>query len=93
MLPTGADANATGVATGFADHHSHPPTAAPATASKPKASQTRDAGPVADAAGILPAEMLAALRAAVLWRQLGGSLWDFVFARRQMAAALDALLG
>ncbi|SHE34376.1 high frequency lysogenization protein HflD [Thermomonas hydrothermalis] len=35
--------------------------------------------------------LLAALRAAVLWRQLGGSLWDFVFARRQMAAALDTL--
>jgi high frequency lysogenization protein len=36
--------------------------------------------------------LLAALRAAVLWRQLGGSLWDFVFARRQMAAAIDARL-
>jgi high frequency lysogenization protein len=36
--------------------------------------------------------LLAALRAAVLWRQLEGSLWDFVFARRAMAAALDELL-
>lgn len=47
------------------------------------------AGVVAEIRALL----LAALRAAVLWRQLGGSLWDFVFARRQMAAALDALLG
>ncbi len=46
------------------------------------------AGVVAEIRALL----LAALRAAVLWRQLGGSLWDFVFARRQMAAALDALL-
>lgn len=34
--------------------------------------------------------LLAALRAAVLWRQMGGSLWDFVFRRREMAAAIDA---
>lgn len=34
--------------------------------------------------------LLAALRSAVLWRQLGGSLWDFVFQRRAMAAAIDA---
>lgn len=47
------------------------------------------AGVVAEIRALL----LAALRAAVLWRQLGGSLWDFVFARRAMAAALDALLG
>lgn len=37
--------------------------------------------------------LLAALRAAVLWRQLGGSLWDFVFARRAMAEAAARLLG
>ncbi len=37
--------------------------------------------------------LLAALRSAVLWRQLGGSLWDFVFQRRAMAAAIDARLG
>lgn len=36
--------------------------------------------------------LLAALRSAVLWRQMGGSLWDFVFARRSMAAAIDARL-
>lgn len=34
--------------------------------------------------------LLAALRSAVLWRQMGGSLWDFVFQRRAMAAAVDA---
>ncbi|HOV95264.1 MAG TPA: high frequency lysogenization protein HflD [Thermomonas sp.] len=44
------------------------------------------AGVVAEIRALL----LAALRAAVLWRQMGGSLWDFVFARRQMAAAIDA---
>ncbi|PZP58178.1 MAG: lysogenization regulator HflD [Pseudoxanthomonas spadix] len=31
--------------------------------------------------------LLAAVRAAVLWRQLGGSLWDFVFARKAMVSA------
>ena len=36
--------------------------------------------------------LLAALRSAVLWRQMGGSLWDFVFKRREMAAAIDARL-
>ncbi|MDE2406462.1 MAG: high frequency lysogenization protein HflD [Xanthomonadaceae bacterium] len=46
------------------------------------------AGVVAEIRALL----LAALRAAVLWRQMGGSLWDFVFARRQMAAAIDARL-
>ena len=44
------------------------------------------AGVVAEIRALL----LAALRAGVLWRQMGGSLWDFVFARRQMAAAIDA---
>ncbi|WP_449445930.1 high frequency lysogenization protein HflD [Thermomonas brevis] len=37
--------------------------------------------------------LLAALRSAVLWRQLGGSLWDFVLQRRAMAAAIDARMG
>ena len=37
--------------------------------------------------------LLAALRSAVLWRQCGGSLWDFVFRRREMAAAIDSLMG
>jgi high frequency lysogenization protein len=39
------------------------------------------------------AVLLAALRSAVLWRQLGGSLWDFLLRRRQMVASIDALLG
>lgn len=39
------------------------------------------------------AVLLAALRSAVLWRQLGGSLWDFLLRRRAMAAAADAMLG
>ena len=38
------------------------------------------------------AVLLAALRSAVLWRQLGGSLWDLVLRRRDMAATVDALL-
>lgn len=46
------------------------------------------AGVVAEVRALL----LAALRSAVLWRQNGGSLWDFVFRRREMAAAIDALL-
>jgi high frequency lysogenization protein len=47
------------------------------------------AGVVAEIRALL----LAALRSAVLWRQSGGSLWDFVLRRREMAAAVDALLG
>lgn len=47
------------------------------------------AGVVAEIRALL----LAALRSAVLWRQSGGSLWDFVFRRREMAAAIDAKLG
>lgn len=39
------------------------------------------------------AMLLAALRAAVLWRQMGGSLWDFPLRRRDMVAAIDGLLG
>ena len=47
------------------------------------------AGVVAEIRALL----LAALRSAVLWRQSGGSMWDFVFRRREMAAAIDAYLG
>ena len=46
------------------------------------------AGVVAEIRALL----LAALRSAVLWRQSGGSLWDFAFRRRDMAAAIDAIL-
>jgi len=37
--------------------------------------------------------LLAAVRSAVLWRQMGGSYWDFLFARKGMMAAIDRLLG
>ena len=47
---------------------------------------SRDPALVAEIRALL----LAALRSAVLWRQMGGSLWDFVFRRREMAAAIDA---
>jgi high frequency lysogenization protein len=46
------------------------------------------AGVVAEIRALL----LAALRSAVLWRQSGGSLWDFLFRRREMAAVIDSLL-
>lgn len=39
------------------------------------------------------AVLLAAVRSAVLWRQLGGSLWDFLLRRKDMAAAIRAHLG
>jgi len=35
------------------------------------------------------AVLLAALRSAVLWRQLGGSLWDFILHRKSMGTAID----
>ena len=38
------------------------------------------------------AVLLAALRSAVLWRQLGGSLWDFLLRRGPMLAAIEARL-
>ncbi|KRA74489.1 lysogenization protein HflD [Lysobacter sp. Root667] len=38
------------------------------------------------------AVLLAAVRSAVLWRQLGGSLWDFLLRRRDMIAALNRYL-
>lgn len=47
------------------------------------------AGVVAEVRALL----LAAVRSAVLWRQRGGSLWDFAFQRRAMSAAVDAHLG
>jgi len=34
------------------------------------------------------AVLLAGLRSAVLWRQLGGSLWDFILHRKDMAIAV-----
>jgi high frequency lysogenization protein len=42
--------------------------------------------------GEVRAALLAALRAAVLWRQVGGSYWDFLLSRRRMVEiAQDAL--
>ncbi|SOO34762.1 High frequency lysogenization protein hflD homolog (fragment) [Xanthomonas citri pv. fuscans] len=46
------------------------------------------AGVVAEIRALL----LAALRSAVLWRQMGGSLWDFLFAKRAMIEAVDRAL-
>jgi len=46
------------------------------------------AGVVAEIRALL----LAAVRAAVLWRQLGGSLWDFLFSKRAMSEAVDRAL-
>lgn len=38
------------------------------------------------------AVLLAAVRSAVLWRQLGGSLWDFLLRRRDIVSAISAHL-
>lgn len=46
------------------------------------------AGVVAEIRALL----LAAVRSAVLWRQMGGSMWDFLFARRAMVAAVERAL-
>ncbi|WP_368666252.1 DUF489 family protein [Corallococcus sp. CA041A] len=46
------------------------------------------AGVVAEIRALL----LAAVRSAVLWRQLGGSYWDFLFSRKAMIEAVDRLL-
>ena len=36
--------------------------------------------------------LLAAVRSAVLWRQLGGSYWDFLLSRKAMLEAVEAWL-
>ncbi len=36
--------------------------------------------------------LLAAVRSAVLWRQMGGTLFDFLLQRRTMLAAIDSAL-
>ena len=46
----------------------------------------------ADIVAEIRAVLLASLRSAVLWRQMGGSLWDFVLRRREIVATIDALL-
>lgn len=47
----------------------------------------------ADTVAEIRALLLAALRSAVLWRQMGGSLWDFAFNRRAMLNAIEVELG
>lgn len=47
----------------------------------------------ASVVGEVRAALLAALRAAVLWRQVGGSYWDFLWSRRVMAETARELLG
>lgn len=43
----------------------------------------------ADIVAEIRAVLLAALRSAVLWRQMGGSLWDFALRRRAMLDAIE----
>ncbi|WP_242103791.1 high frequency lysogenization protein HflD [Lysobacter sp. M2-1] len=46
----------------------------------------------ADVVAEIRAVLLAALRSAVLWRQLGGSFWDFLLRRRELVAAIEQAL-
>ena len=46
----------------------------------------------ADVVAEIRAVLLAAVRSAVLWRQLGGSLWDFLLRRRELVAAIGRQL-
>lgn len=46
----------------------------------------------ADIVSEIRAILLAALRSAVLWRQVGGNLFDFLLGRRQMLAAIESEL-
>ena len=46
----------------------------------------------ADLVGEVRAALLAALRSAVLWRQLDGSLWDFLLRKQAIRTGIDALL-
>jgi high frequency lysogenization protein len=47
----------------------------------------------ADIVAEIRALLLAGLRSAVLWRQMGGSFWDFAFSRRAMLRAIEEELG
>ena len=47
----------------------------------------------ADLVGEVRAALLAALRSAVLWRQLDGSLWDLLLRKRALLRGVEALLG
>ena len=46
-----------------------------------------------DLVGEVRAALLAALRSAVLWRQLDGTSWDFLLRKRALRDGIDALLG
>lgn len=46
----------------------------------------------ADLVGEVRAALLAALRSAVLWRQLDGTLWDFLLRKQAIRSGIDALL-
>ena len=46
----------------------------------------------ADVVAEIRAALLAAVRSAVLWRQMGGNLWDFPLRRRVMLEQIDQLL-
>jgi high frequency lysogenization protein len=46
----------------------------------------------ADLVGEVRAALLAALRSAVLWRQLDGTLWDFLLRKRAVREAIRTLL-
>lgn len=46
-----------------------------------------------DVVAEIRALLLAALRSAVLWRQVGGSYWDFMLRRRAMAEVIEAEIG
>jgi high frequency lysogenization protein len=47
----------------------------------------------ADLVGEVRATLLAALRSAVLWRQLDGTMWDLLLRKRALLAGVDAALG
>ena len=46
----------------------------------------------ADVVAEIRAVLLAALRSAVLWRQMGGSLWDFLLRRREIVNTAEQVL-
>ena len=46
----------------------------------------------ADVVAEIRAVLLAALRSAVLWRQMGGNLWDFLLRRREMVETIERAL-
>ena len=46
----------------------------------------------ADLVGEVRAALLSALRSAVLWRQLDGTLWDLLLRKRALLAGIEALL-